>query len=1254
MNKNQLKHQDRLKLRLGRLLPVCLLLSGIHSYAQYTQSENYVASKTYLEPVTTSSTTAKQIQSVTYFDGLGRPKQVVNVKATPKGNDLVTIIPYDRFGRQVDSYLPVSMISAKGGIQSLDSLGVVSYYTTPQNTTTKDFPIVDTNPFSHKVLENSPLDRIQQQIQPGNAWSNKPVTFGYDASKSTDKVMRFWSNVYWPNQNNNDLRLETAKYFGDNQLYKNTVTDEDGNVSIEFKNGEGQTLLVRKMLTPTQPADTYYVYDEYNRLSFVISPEASQKLDAALAGGSSALDPATRDIIDNLCYRYKYDGRNRLIEKKIPGKGWEYMVYDKQDRLIFTQDANLASANNAFGAKGWLFTKYDQFGRVVYTGFVASTDGRAAVQNIVDTSTTIISNNESRSGTAQNYNGINLYYTNNAFPSVITKLLSVNYYDTYPPDLASVPASIQSQAVLPQTGNQSTKSLPTASFVKNLENDKWTKTYTFYDQKARPVGTWSYNHLGGYTKNESVLDFAGVPQKTMTYHKRLSSSTETVIKEDFVYDHQNRLLEHYHEVVGKSPVVSLAKNTYNEIGQLVKKEVGRSAIMPLQTVYYTYNIRGWMTGINSGDIAYNAADESYVLNDGKLFGYNIRYNNPENPSLGAAKYNGNISEIDWISKDVPMKRYGYQYDNLNRLLRGNYQDPGTTLPESHLNDEVISYDLNGNIKTLDRFTKGKSTANQIDGLVYSYDNSNSSNRLISIVDTKNNISGYEGGGNLIEYDANGNMTKMMDKKISAIAYNFLNLPKQINQNANVTNYFYRADGVKVKKKFVLTNSAGTKVINTEYLDGFQYSTPNTDPLRKALEEPDDVTMEVARAGEEEAFSKDETRKIAVVDPGIPELDNMILSFFPTAEGYYDFENLRYIYQYKDHLGNVRVSYVKNSAGDLQIMDRNDYYPFGMSFLKPFGQVSLYDPMTIPYNYKYNGKELQETGMYDYGARFYMPDIGRWGVIDPLADVRPDMSPFRYSFNNPVNATDPTGLLEDWVGTTDATGSTTWEWKSEITSEAQATAAGYDSYSDGKSNNVYTSNRGTEVTLGENGNWTENGLVQPIPMVAPKGEAFDFSKIQLDNSNIPTIGRPSPFQGKSTFDILMVDTNPIMPAIASAVAPPLGFLSGTAQTINDASEGNYFGAAIGVISLGASAKMSGSANQWFRGADNQFSLTPGNTFSKTLNQGTVGYKWGASPMHLNKIPNPGMQKINQMLRRTSLPVADKLGLKEAGHYHLNTK
>lgn len=79
--------------------------------------ENYIYTRTYLAPVTQSNNYAPQMQSITYFDGLGRPKQNIAIKSTPGGNDLVTPIVYDGFGRQTLDYLPIPVSTLNGSIQ---------------------------------------------------------------------------------------------------------------------------------------------------------------------------------------------------------------------------------------------------------------------------------------------------------------------------------------------------------------------------------------------------------------------------------------------------------------------------------------------------------------------------------------------------------------------------------------------------------------------------------------------------------------------------------------------------------------------------------------------------------------------------------------------------------------------------------------------------------------------------------------------------------------------------------------------------------------------------------------------------------------------------------------------------------------------------------------------------------------------------------------------------------------------------------
>ena len=236
-----------------------------------------------------------------------------------------------------------------------------------------------------------------------------------------------------------------------------------------------------------------------------------------------------------------------------------------------------------------------------------------------------------------------------------------------------------------------------------------------------------------------------------------------------------------------------------------------------------------------------------------------------------------------------------------------------------------------------------------------------------------------------------------------------------------------------------------------------------------------------------------------IDPIVQNPHNPELQFFPTAEGFYSFTENRYIYQYKDHLGNSRVSFAKNREGVLEITDPNNYYPFGLNHIggNNNGQLGGY------FSYKYNGKEIQETGMYDYGARFYMPDLGRWGVVDPLAEKSTRFTPYNYAVNNPIRFIDPDGRSEnDWVK---RTGQSSWEYHSDITSAEQASKAGYVAYADGRGdkNSTYTtpmSSNGIdtgvdrEVVLGEGGNYTVDGKAFIAEDQAPYVSSKEVDKV----------------------------------------------------------------------------------------------------------------------------------------------------------------
>ncbi|WP_417800296.1 DUF6443 domain-containing protein [Tenacibaculum sp.] len=977
----------------------------------YSTNENYTFTRTYQKPMTSSKEIVSNkdvLESITYFDGLGRAKQSIAIQAggvltsneIPK--DIVTHITYDPLGRKAEEYLPYATTTNNGNITTGDvARATKTFY---QAKYAEDFPNVtdvnEVNAYSKKEFDGSPLNRVLKQAAPGEAWrlrNGHEIEFDYDANLVTEvkayKVsVLVTENTYIPTLIGGDSNYEEG------ELYKTVTKDENwtsglNHTTEEFKNKEGQVIL-KRTYNNGQKHDTYYVYDDFGNLTYVLPPKVEAQADK----------PTTTEL-NELCYQYVYDYKNRLVEKKIPGKGWEYIVYDQLNRPVLNQDANLRSVNNTsiVDDKKWLFTKYDVFGRVIYTGIYthSSIINREEMQTYFDNQNSSKEKYYEEKLTSSGVLGV--YYSSSDFPNTNLEVLTVNYYDDYTFNREGNDTSVSTVHNVSSTTRL--QGLTTGSKVKVLgvSPEKWVTTITYYDEKARPIYVYSKNdELKTIDIVENKLDFTGKPIEVRTTHKR-GGQEAVVIVDSFIYDHSGRLLSQqqcigdvsliscsneanstdivFSEVMtlsedkiivdnnsitlkegfqviaetGKSIKFTISEvngetivsNQYDELGQLKAKKIGGN----LQKIDYEYNIRGWLKKINEDDDA----------TDNDLFNFSINYNNPQNGATPL--YNGNISETSWntLNTDTSTRSYSYEFDALNRLVSATGNIDRYDLSS-------VTYDKNGNIKTLVRkghLNIGATSFGTMDDLTYSYD---SGNKLLRISDgATTDQFGFKDDvlGSTVDttddytYDANGNMLTDTNKGITSnITYNHLNLPVQINVGGQLIKYTYDASGAKLKK---VSNG-----VTTEYSGGFRYV-------------------------------------------------NGALKDFKHAEGYVkkDGSSFNYVYSYTDHLGNVRLNYSDlNNDGVIQaateILDEKNYYPFGGTHE---GYNTAINGAYYPFGY--NGKEENdENGLatLDFGARNYDKWAGRWMNIDNKAEAVGQIhsSPFGFALNKPTNLTDPDG------------------------------------------------------------------------------------------------------------------------------------------------------------------------------------------------------------------------------------------------------
>ena len=603
-----------------------------------------------------------------------------------------------------------------------------------------------------------------------------------------------------------------------------------------------------------------------------------------------------------------------------------YYVYDDKSNLCFVlQPMYQSSANLDQYAFQY---KYDGRNRCIWKKL----PGAGYMEMVYDNADRLVFSQDgnqraltSGNWTYYKYDGLNRLTEQGTCTNKVTtsgtNVLVQHFYDSY---------AFRSQAGFnnsnfPDDASGNGKGALTASVATVLGSSNKIYTAYYYDIKGRVVKTVQSNPLGGYDVAATVYTFTNKPATVTHTHTASGKTTRTEVY-TYSYDHADRLLKVEHTLGGTK--ITLADYAYDNLGRLQSKSLHGSATNKLT---YAYNVRGWLTGIS-----------------GTKFTQNLYYNTGN----GTARYNGSISSMTWkAGNESTVRGYKFTYDGLDRLLNATYgETAGINANTDRFSENVTAYDKNGNIKTLQRY--GQTAASGyglIDNLTFTL-----AGNLLNRVDDAAAASAYGGGfefkdgvkqANEYTYDSNGNLTKDLNKGISTITYNVLNLPNMVTfSDGSTIAYTYGADGTKLKT----VHKTGSTTTTTDYCGNVVY-------------------------------------------------ENGVQKLLLTEEGYVTLSDGKYHYYLKDHQGNNRV--VINQSGTVE--EANHYYPFGGVFASS-GNVQPYK-----YNGKeYDSKK--GLNWYDYGARHYDAVLGRFTTNDRFAEKYYSMSPYQYGANSPVGNIDVNG------------------------------------------------------------------------------------------------------------------------------------------------------------------------------------------------------------------------------------------------------
>ena len=836
------------------------------------QNDNYcyTLTRTLLQPDDSVG-----IAEIKYYNAKGDVWQSFLKGYTPTKKNLFTCTEYDGLGREARTWLPIYSAKDYLAANDLNSLASPQYGG-------------ESYCYERVSYNNSPLNRVAARYAPGSAWNVHPSTTEYLSNTASGVLACKRYEV------GTSGGVTQSGNFASRTLRVTKTADEDGHSVYDFRDVDGKTVLVRRVSGNTY-YDTYYVYDAYRRLRYVLQPGYQDEADLSLHA-----------------FCYTYDERGRCTELKKPGTGTIRYGYGNNDLMLFSQDEKQQAANLM------TFYLYDKTHRLVVKGECEIPLNFAGAEQATICTYT---------GPGTGIDGCG-YTANFNFPSPVLQL--VNFYDDYSFrtgtgfNNTNFPAPVGNYSCGRKTGS--------IVYVPG-QDTRLYKAY-YYSMRGNLIREVSSNLRGGYDTTETTYSFTDRPSHSTHTHTAQNAPTLTEAY-DYTYDHADRLTKVEHTFGGVKQ--TLLAHTYDELCRLSHTDYHGSSANRLT---YSYNTRGWLTAIS-----------------GNKFSQNLYYNTGN----GTPCYNGNISSMTWkAGNETTLRGYKFTYDGLNRMLDAIYGE-GTNIGSNvnRFTEKVTGYDKNGNILVLQRYGQtGTSSYGLIDNLTFTLDG-NQLNR----VDDAVTASAYNGGFEFKDavkqadeytYDANGNLTKDLNKNISEIQYNCLNLPRKVTfTDGSTIEYTYAADGTKLRTKHVIN---GTTTTTTDYCGNVIY-------------------------------------------------ENGVQKLLLTEAGYLTLADSKYHYYLQDHQGNNRVVIDQNGT----VEEANHYYPFGGVFAN--------STSVQPYKYNGKELDTKKgLNWYDYGARHYDAALGRFATVDPSSESYYETSPYAYCGNNPVVRIDPTGA--DYWSTSD--------------------------------------------------------------------------------------------------------------------------------------------------------------------------------------------------------------------------------------------